>query len=125
MRCEMPAGAKTEQTLPVDGHDIWSAVSAGGKSTRDTFLINTTPADGAIRVGDWKLVVGEGGMKGKVELFDLAKDPGEQTDLSGSQPEKVKELQAKLAKFAAEAVPPKAAPQPKGFKTPKIWGEMN
>jgi arylsulfatase A-like enzyme len=119
------AGAKTEQALPVDGHDVWPAISTGAKSTRDTFVINTTPDDGAIRVGDWKLVVHGAGAAAKTELYNLTKDVGETSDLASAEPEKVKELQSKLAKFAAEAVPPKAAPAPKGFKTPKVWGEMD
>ena len=47
----------------------------------------------------------------------------EEKNLAEAQPDKVKELRTLLAKYAAEAVPPKSAPKPAGFKTPKVWGE--
>jgi len=48
--------------------------------------------------GNWKLIVPfEPNMKSaKVELFDLAKDPGEKMNLAATQPEKVVELTKKL-----------------------------
>ncbi|MFZ5831205.1 MAG: sulfatase/phosphatase domain-containing protein, partial [Planctomycetota bacterium] len=49
---------------------------------------------GAIRQGDWKLI--EWYEDGRVELFDLEGDIGEQQDLAAKHPEKVAELRAKL-----------------------------
>jgi uncharacterized sulfatase len=48
--------------------------------------------------GTWKLIVPhEPNVKGgKVELFDLAKDPGEKENLAAKHPDKVKELTKKL-----------------------------
>ncbi len=48
----------------------------------------------SIRDGDWKLI--EFYHYDKVELYNLADDPGEQNDLSESNPEKTKELRDKL-----------------------------
>ncbi len=48
----------------------------------------------SIRDGDWKLI--EFYHWGKVELYDLANDPGEQHDLSRENPAKTKELLGKL-----------------------------
>jgi len=45
---------------------------------------------GAIRQGDWKLV--EWYEDNRVELYNLADDPGERNDLAGDKPEKAKEL---------------------------------
>jgi hypothetical protein len=45
-----------------------------------------------VRSGDWKLVVSRGG-NGHPELYDLAADPGEQTDLAAREPERVADLQ--------------------------------
>lgn len=142
------AGANTEQKLAVDGHDIWPVLS-GANSTRDTFVLNSTPNGGAIRIGDWKLILNgaaaesegtdaetpvatqpagrrqAGSGKDSVELFNLANDPGEKSNLAGEQPDKVKELRTRLAEFAKQAVPPKAAPKPPGFQSPKVWGESN
>jgi arylsulfatase A-like enzyme len=127
-------GAKTESKLPLDGHDLWPTLTSGAPSPHDAILLNTTPNGGAVRAGDWKLVVKTGndspddgqaakGGSESIELFNLIDDPYEKSNLAGAQPEKVKELKAVLSRFAAEAVPPKARPKPKGFKSPKVWGE--
>jgi arylsulfatase A-like enzyme len=47
----------------------------------------------SLRLGDWKLVVGPQGA----ELYDLARDPLERTDLSGREPARVAEMKASLA----------------------------
>ncbi len=36
---------------------------------------------------------------------------------------KVKELRARYDALVAQAVAPKGGPAPKGFKSPKVWGE--
>ncbi|MGC4004815.1 MAG: arylsulfatase [Pirellulales bacterium] len=143
------AGAKSEQSTALDGRDAWATLSAGKPSPHDAILLNVTPNGGAIRAGDWKLVAktgeddpdGEedapaaGKTKGKgngakqapanggIELYDLKSDPYEKTNLAEKQPERVKDLRAKLDAYAKEAVPPKAKPKPKDFVTPKVWGE--
>lgn len=55
---------------------------------------------GAVRLGDWKLI--EHYEDGTVELFDLAKDPGETTDLSRQGADRVKDLRARLAGWRKE-----------------------
>jgi arylsulfatase A-like enzyme len=146
------AGASTEQKHAPDGLDIWPVLTAGAKSPHDAILLNTTPNNGAIRMGDWKLVVGgnlsdadqnaaaetpkadaaKKGKKGKqaatgptTELFNLADDLSEKNNLAEKHPEKVKELRARLEAFAKQAVPPKASPKAADFKSPKIWGEKD
>jgi arylsulfatase A-like enzyme len=130
-------GAATQQKLPLDGKDAWATVSEGKPSPHDAILLNTTPGNGAVRVGDWKLVlngnrgIDEGGEQPvaanrggeRVELFNLATDLAEKKNLAADQPEKVQELRARLASFAREAVPPKSRPRPAGFQSPKVWGE--
>ncbi len=139
-------GVSLEQKLPLDGRDAWPTIAEGKPSPHSEILLNSTPQNGAIRVGDWKLVLngkvaaGDGENDGEtiqprreslaaastkelVELFNLARDPYEKNDLAAAQPEKVKELRARLEVFAKTAVPPKSAPVTKGFKTPKVWGE--
>ena len=49
---------------------------------------------GVIREGDWKLI--ERYEDGGLELFDLAKDPGEKTDLAGAEPARVAAMRGKL-----------------------------
>ncbi len=141
------AGASLEQQAPLDGRDAWAAITKGAPSPHDEILYNTTPKNGAIRVGDWKLVVNghvseiDGpeespagkatGKKGKgkarpadgVELFDLASDIEEKRNLATEHPDKVAELKSRLQRLAAQALPPKGGPKPKGFVVPKVWGE--
>ncbi len=126
-------GAKAEQKLPLDGRDIWPTLTQGKPTPHDAILINSAPASGAIRMGDWKLVMkngvddfnGKGTKPGKksIELFNLKDDPYEKKNLADEQTAKVAELEKRLAAYAKEAVPPKNAPAPKGFVAPKIWGE--
>src|SRR4051794_11089559 len=51
------AGVSLAQTLPLDGRDAWPAIVEGAKSPHDEILLNATPTSGALRVGDWKLVL--------------------------------------------------------------------
>jgi arylsulfatase A-like enzyme len=132
------SGAKSDQKLAVDGLDIGPTLTEGKPSPHDAILINTTPNTGAVRAGDWKLVVHDGAddpdggapkkkkaAKAGTELFNLKEDPYEKSNLADKQPEKVRELRAKLAAFAKQAVPPKARPKPADFVTPKVWGEKD
>jgi len=50
---------------------------------------------GSLREGDWKLV--ESYEDGRLELFDLDADPGEQTDLAAAQPERARAMRERLA----------------------------
>jgi len=54
----------------------------------------TTPA-GAVRAGDWKLI--EFFESGKIELYNLADDISEKTDLSAKMPDRAKEMREDLA----------------------------
>jgi hypothetical protein len=51
------------------------------------------------RVGDWKLNVSG---SDKVWLYDLATDPGEETNLAEARPDKLAELQSALAQHNAD-----------------------
>ncbi|HVF59035.1 MAG TPA: hypothetical protein VNJ70_04395, partial [Thermoanaerobaculia bacterium] len=48
----------------------------------------------AVTEGTWKLIAASDGT---LELFDLAADPGERTDLAAAHPARVRELSARLA----------------------------
>jgi arylsulfatase A-like enzyme len=136
------AGAALEQPLALDGRNAWAAIAQGGRSPHDEILHNTAPRAGAIRVGDWKLIVrspgsepkddvqaAEGGSRptgdgaGTVELFNIAEDPYEQTNIADSKPEKVAELRGRYDTLARQAIPPNSAPKAAGFRSPRVWGE--
>jgi arylsulfatase A-like enzyme len=55
---------------------------------------------GAIRRGDWKLI--EFFDTGQCELYDLAGDPSEKSDLAAARPDKAAELKAALAAWRKE-----------------------
>jgi len=126
--------AKPTGNLPVDGLDIWPTLTAGAPTPHQTILLNTTPRASALREGDWKLIVrrdepadkkaaakDKGGVA--VELYNLADDPYEKSDIADKHSDKVKELRKKLRELAAQAAPPKAKPMPKDYKAPAIWGD--
>lgn len=101
------AGAPPDQKLPLDGLDIWPVLTQGAKSPHDALLLcGTRPGQAAIRMGDWKLLVGAGDKSGgPAALYNLASDIGEQTNLAADKPDMVKELQGKLDAFLKSAVP--------------------
>ena len=143
----MLGGATLAQKLPVDGRDAWPAITAGAASPHDAILINATPNKGALRAGDWKLVVNGGAAEAAdgdeetdlavekktparagantVELFNLAEDASEKLNLAQKHPEKVKELRARYEAYAKQQVAPKTSPRAKGFKSPRVWGEKD
>ena len=98
------AGAKGDPDHPFDGKDIWPTVAEGQPSLHEDVLINVEAFRGAIRKGDWKLVK-IALIPGKTELFDLAKDPGEQTNVADQFPEIVSDLQARLLAYAKQQKP--------------------
>ena len=128
-------GAKTAQELPVDGRDFWPVLTQGRPSPHKAILINTAPNAGAVRAGDWKLVMKTGaddpdGRESSrkdgpesIELFNLKDDPYEKRNLADQNGDKVRELKAALADFAKQAVAPKVKPKPRDFVSPKVWGE--
>lgn len=63
----------------------------------------TTPV-GTIQSGDWKLL--EYFEDGRLELYNLADDPGEAKNLAATEPERAKALQAKLAAWRTQLSAP-------------------
>jgi len=65
---------------------------------------------GVVREGDWKLI--EQYEDGSLELYNLAKDPGETTDLAAAEPARVAALRGKLEAWrrGVGAEPTKANP---------------
>ncbi len=66
--------------------------------------------NGAIRDGDWKLI--EWYEDGELELYNLPQDIGEKNNLATQQPEKVKELHAKLIAWRGEVGAVMPTPNP-------------
>jgi hypothetical protein len=73
-------------------------------SPHEDVLINIEAFRGAVRKGNWKLVK-IALFPGKTELFDLAKDRGEQNNVANQFPEVVNDLEARLLTYAKEMKP--------------------
>ena len=54
----------------------------------------------AVQLGDWKLIAHGDGPAQRLELFNLASDPSETTNLAAKSPEKLTELTSLLAQIA-------------------------
>src|SRR5687768_2563278 len=95
------AGYTPERDLKWDGMNMWPQLAAksGGVASAPRLLYWATPQGKAVRDGDLKLIVHATRNAGptKTELFDLAKDPYETTDLATKMPKQIATLTQKLA----------------------------
>jgi arylsulfatase A-like enzyme len=98
-------GATTAKSKPLDGSDVWPAIAEGKPSGREEVVYNVEPFRGAVRQGDWKLVW-RCMLPTSVELYNLAEDPNETTNLADKQQEKVRALQARVEQLAKESAKP-------------------
>lgn len=99
------AGANLGKNKPLDGMDMWTTLAEGKPSPRSEIVYNVDPMAGAVRQGDWKLIW-KGALPQTLALFDLAKDKSETANLADKNPEKVKQLQARITELASEMAPP-------------------
>ena len=99
------AGAKANPAdKPLDGVDIWATVAEGKPSPHEDILVNVEAFRGAVIKGKWKLVK-IALLPGKTELFDLAADPGEKSDVAAQNPEIVRDLEGRLIAYAKQQKP--------------------
>jgi len=99
------AGAATDKHKPLDGMDVWATLSEGKPSPRTEVVYDIEPFRAALRQGNWKLVW-RVTLPSQIELFDLAKDPEEQTNLAEQNPQVVAELEQRIQVLSRDAVPP-------------------
>jgi arylsulfatase A-like enzyme len=112
------AGTKAPADRIIDGHDIWPLLSGqpGAKSPYDAFFYYRGSQLQAVRSGRWKLVLPRKEEAARannkkaetppepefiaipLSLFDLEKDIGETTNLTGQYPDIVKKLLAHVEK---------------------------
>jgi arylsulfatase A-like enzyme len=99
---------KASQDLKWDGRNIWPWLTReASPRPRQLYWAGTGFRTKAVRDGDWKLVLQV--QSAKVELFNLAKDPYEESDLSLKEPGRVEQLKALLTKLAAADTKPRAS----------------
>jgi arylsulfatase A-like enzyme len=96
------AGASPDPTKPLDGLNIWPALSAGQPISRDTLGYDVEPFRAAVHQGDWKLVW-QVSLPSQVELFNLAHDPSEETNLAHQNRRIVARLKQRVEAMSQEA----------------------
>ena len=112
------AGSRIEPPNPLSGLDIWPVITQSAKSPHDAILlVGNRPNVSAVRMGDWKLLVGpsekdaedqssDQKSTGKLELYNLVDDIAESKNLADTQPERVKAMRARLDSLLKDAVAP-------------------
>jgi len=119
------AGATPEQDKPVDGIDQWAAIAEGRPGERKEILLNVEEFRGALRMGDWKLIL-HATLPGKVELYNLRADPSEEDNQAERDPERARTMTRRLTEYAWEMAPAlylKDLTRPRKVDTPMVWGE--
>ena len=96
------AGASLTKGKPLDGIDVWSTISEGKTSPRQEIVYNIEPFRAGVREGDWKLIW-RTPLPSATELYNIAQDPSETTNLAESNPVKVAELQKRAEQLAKES----------------------
>jgi arylsulfatase A-like enzyme len=102
---EMAGAAKPRVLQAVDGVSFVPLLRRTGSAPKDRALFWHFPnewgpkgpgigASSTVRLGDWKLIYYHAGRR--FELFDLAHDLGETTNLAGAHPDKVRALASRL-----------------------------
>jgi arylsulfatase A-like enzyme len=91
-------GAKPARNVKLDGFDMLP-VLRGDKPSPRTEMFWEWREQRAARVGKWKWLESP---KGGGSLFDLSADLGEQRDLSGEQPEMLRQIQSRFAAWRVQ-----------------------
>ncbi|MDZ4849667.1 MAG: sulfatase-like hydrolase/transferase [Pirellulaceae bacterium] len=120
--CIAAAGGTVQPDWKLDGVNLTPYLKGENKARPHTTLYWRYGEQWAVRHEDMKLVVSKGGS-GKPELYNIAKDIGESTDLAAAEPSTVAKLQklyhAWSAEQAAPSFPENEQGQPKAGKKNK------
>jgi len=99
------AGGSTARSKPLDGMDMWDTIRTGAASPRTEIVYNVEPFRAGIRQGDWKLVL-RSPLPEALELYDIARDPAEKSDVAAAHPDKVAALRARANALAGQMEKP-------------------
>jgi len=116
-------GGDLEQRKPLDGMDLWPTIARGEPSPRREALLNVEEFRGAIRVGDWKLIV-QATLPSSVQLYNLRADPSEEDNQAERDGERVRTMLRRLTEFAWDMAPAKYLEElakPRKVEAPIHW----
>ena len=99
------AGGKLDKNKPLDGMNVWSTISQGSSSPRTEIVYNIEPFRAGIRQGEWKLIW-RAPLPQSVELYNIAQDPSEKSNVAAAHLEVVAALQKRANELAAAMVKP-------------------
>lgn len=100
-------GASTAKCKPLDGVNAWETIAENKPSPRTEVVYNIEPFRGAVRQGDWKCIW-RTLVPTSVDLYNLAEDPYEQTNLATAHPDKVAAMQERINALGKECAKPLA-----------------
>ncbi len=115
-----------------DGISIAALLTGSGGLRRDTLFwvyphhIGKTHPHAAIREGDLKLV--QHLRDGRVELYDLARDPGETDDLADRRRSDTRRLRRRLEDHLRDVAVLPPTPSPGRYPVPELrpgWGDLS
>ena len=96
------AGAAGKKDKLLDGVNVWATISEGSPSLRQEVVYNIEPFRAGIRQDEWKLIW-RTPLPQALELYNIAQDPSEKTNLADKNPQKVAELQKRIEELARES----------------------
>ncbi|HEY9504915.1 MAG TPA: arylsulfatase [Gemmatimonadales bacterium] len=99
------AGVSLGNHKPLDGLDMWRTWSQGAPSPRTEVVYNLEPFRAGLRQGNWKLIW-QATLPSKVELFDIAADSAETTNVAEKNSDVVATLKQRIEVLSREAVAP-------------------
>ena len=108
--CVVAAGGTIDAAWKLDGVDLLPYLTGQNESRPHERMYWRFGKQWAVRSGDWKLVVANGGS-GQPELYNLARDMSESKDLASAEPARVAELQKLYDAWNAEQAEPSAVDQ--------------
>ena len=127
------AEGSLDQKLPIDGMDVWPMLTTQAASPHNAILSVQSPTKAAVRMGDWKLISQAPSVNAPakaaraktrvknrqqgaetIQLYNLATDIGEATNLAEKDPERVATMKAMLDVLLKDAVPSGAPAENEG-----------